>query len=159
MTWRSETTPADRILACLPYLMPLIESFRFGQSLFQDFPILITPFLPLLPVIRFYYQFSFLGLILFFALFFLVVRNPRIPHFIRFNTMQAILLSILISVVSIINDMVLAQIPGFGFVVTTINSTLFLATVVAFIFSLVQSLRGHYAEIPPLSDAVYMQVR
>jgi uncharacterized membrane protein len=159
MVWRAETTPADRIFACLPYLMPLIESFRFGMALFTDFPLLATPFLPILPIIRFYYQFSFLGLILFFALFLLVVRNPRISHFIRFNTMQAILLSILISVVSIVNDMVLAQIPGFGFVVTTINSTLFLGTVIAVIFSVVQSLRGHYAEIPPLSDAVYMQVR
>lgn len=159
MVWRADTSPADRFFACLPYLMPLIESFRFGMALFEDFPLLAAPFVPILPIIRFYYQFSFLGLILFFALFFLVVRNARIPHFIRYNTMQAILLSILISLVSIVNQMVLAQIPGFGFVVTTINSTLFLGTVVAVVFSLVQSIRGQYAEIPTLSDAVYMQVR
>jgi hypothetical protein len=35
----------------------------------------------------------------------------------------------------------------------------FLGAFAAFVYAVVQSLLGRYAEIPPLSDAVYMQVR
>ena len=31
MSWRGSTTIPDRIFACLPYLLPIIEVFVFGQ--------------------------------------------------------------------------------------------------------------------------------
>ena len=37
MAWRGSTTVKDRIFACLPYLLPLVEGLGFGGSLFQQF--------------------------------------------------------------------------------------------------------------------------
>jgi hypothetical protein len=46
-----------------------------------------------------------------------------------------------------------------GFILQTIYNMLFLGVLAAVMYSVVQSLRGQYAEIPTISDAVYMQVR
>lgn len=159
MSWRGSTTVSDRIFASLPYLLPLIEALRFGSLLFEQFPALQVVFLPILPLVAIYNSFGgFLGLIIFFALFLLVVRNEKISHFIRFNTMQAILIDIIIFLCSILLQ-VLLPIPGSSFATGTLASTIFLGVVAAFVYAVFQSLSGRYAEIPALSDAVYMQVR
>jgi hypothetical protein len=46
-----------------------------------------------------------------------------------------------------------------GFVIETLSNTIFLGMLVSVFYSVVQTLRGAYAEIPTLSDAVHMQVR
>ncbi|MBV8883536.1 MAG: hypothetical protein JO235_05985 [Chroococcidiopsidaceae cyanobacterium CP_BM_RX_35] len=158
MAWRGSTTAGDRIFACLPYLLPLIHAIGFGIVLFSTFPALQVILVPLLPVMAIYQSVPFADLVVFFALFLLVVRNERIHHFIRFNTMQAILLDIVVLAASLILPL-LGGIPGAGFTVETLDSTIFLGIVVAVVYSVVQSLLGRYAEIPAISEAVYMQVR
>lgn len=158
MNWRGSTTLPDRIFACLPYLLPLIEVFAFGQFLLRDFPLLGIVFLPLLPLLRIYYGVRYAGLILFFALWLLVVRNDKIAHFIRFNTMQAIILDIVVFLCGILTDLV-KFVPGSGFAMQTLYTTIFMGIVGAVVYSVFQSLNGRYAEIPAISDAVYMQVR
>ncbi|RCJ19840.1 hypothetical protein A6S26_03645 [Nostoc sp. ATCC 43529] len=159
MTWRGSTTVPDRIFACLPYLLPLIDGLVFGRFLFTQFPVLQVLLLPLQPVLIIYGSLGQLGqLIVFFALFLLVVRNEKISHFIRFNTMQAILLDIVIFLCSILVR-ILGQVPGTSFAIETVANTIFLGVVVAVGYSVIQSLIGRYAEIPAISDAVHMQVR
>ncbi len=157
MSWRGSTSVKDRIFACLPYLLPLVEGLAFGRFLFLQFPALQVLFVPLAPVLALY-SIPFAGLIIFFALFLLVVRNESISHFIRFNTMQAILIDIVLFLCNLIL-LILSPIPGAGFALQTLANTIFLGVLAAVIYSVVQSLRGRYAEIPALSDAVYMQVR
>ncbi|MBS9383914.1 MAG: hypothetical protein HEQ24_06600 [Dolichospermum sp. BR01] len=158
MSWRGSTTFPDRIFACLPYLLPLIEVFAFGQFLMNDFPLLGLIFLPLLPLLRIYYGVRYAGMIIFFALWLLVVRNEKINHFIRFNTMQAIILDIVIFLCSILTDIV-KLVPGSGFAMQTLYTTIFMGIIAAVVYSVAQSLMGKYAEIPAISDAVHMQVR
>ncbi|MBS3030097.1 MAG: hypothetical protein HCA25_24435 [Dolichospermum sp. DET50] len=158
MSLRGSTTFPDRALACLPYLLPLIEVFAFGQFLLNDFPLLGLIFLPLLPLLRIYYGVRYAGMIIFFALWLLVVRNEKISHFIRFNTMQAIILDIVIFLCSILTDIV-KLVPGSGFAMQTLYTTIFMGIVAAVVYSVAQSLMGKYAEIPAISDAVHMQVR
>ncbi|MEH2237251.1 Tic20 family protein [Nostoc sp.] len=158
MSWRGSTTVSDRIFACLPYLLPLIEVFVFGRYLLSEFPPLQLLFLPLLPLLRIYYGVRYAGMIIFFALFLLVVRNEKISHFIRFNTMQAILLDIIIFLFSILTDVV-GLVPVGGFAIQTLSTTIFIGIVGAVAYSVIQSVSGRYAEIPAISDAVYMQVR
>lgn len=158
MTLRGSTTVSDRIFACLPYLLPLIEVLQFGAFLLIQFPPLKVLFLPLEPLVAIYFGVPFAGLIIFFALFLLVVRNEKISHFIRFNTMQAILLDIVIFLFSILTNLV-GIVPASGFAIQTLSTTIFLGIVAAVVYSVVQSLMGRYAEIPAISDAVYMQVR
>ncbi|BAZ52977.1 hypothetical protein NIES4103_56420 [Nostoc sp. NIES-4103] len=158
MTWRGSTTISDRIFACLPYLLPLVEVITFGFFLLDQFPPLAVIFAPILILWSYYRRVRYAGMIIFFALWLLVVRNEKISHFIRFNTMQAILLDIIIFLFSILTDVV-GLVPGGGFAIQTLSTTIFLGIVAAVAFSAVQSILGRYAEIPAISDAVYMQVR
>ncbi len=157
MTWRGSTTIQDKIFASLPYLLPLIEVFAFGQFFLRQFPFLGVIFLPLLPLLRIYYGVRYAGLIIFFALFIFVVRNEKISHFIRFNTMQAILLNIMIFLFGVLTDVV-RLVPSSGFAVQTLYTTIFLGVLAAVVYSVFQSLSGRYAEIPAISDAVYTQL-
>lgn len=159
MTWRSSTTIPERIFACLPYLLPLIEGLVFGQYLFREFPFFQVILIPLLPLLQIYRGIPFAGLIIFFALFFLVVRNEQIAHFIRFNTMQAILLDIIVILCSLILSVLGPALQSSSFILETLFNMIFLGLMAAVIYSVAQSLLGRYAEIPTLSDAVYMQVR
>jgi hypothetical protein len=158
MAWRGSTTVKDRIFASLPYLLPIISGLPFGTFLFKQFPALSVVLLPLTPVLFIYNAIPFAGIVVFFLLFLLVVRNERIAHFIRFNTMQAILLDILLVLCSLLLDILLRGL-GTNLVTETLINIIFLGTVAACGYSIVQSLLGRYAEIPTLSEAVHAQVR
>jgi hypothetical protein len=158
MTWRGSTTVPERIFACLPYLLPLIDGLKFGTFLFQQFPVIKLFFIPLVPVLQLYAAIPFADLIIFFTLYLAVVRNENIKHFIRFNAMQAILIDIILILCGLVLPILIKGIQV-QFVIETLFNMLFLGVVAAFIYAVVQSLSGRYAEIPPLSDAVYMQVR
>ncbi|MGK7921934.1 MAG: Tic20 family protein [Trichodesmium sp.] len=157
MNWRGSTTTQDRIFACLPYLLPLVDGLVYGRYLFLQFPPLQIIFIPLAPLLQIYQSIPFLGLIVFFGLYLLVVRNDNISHFIRFNTMQAILLDIILILCGLILS-ILGRSLG-GFIVETLSNMIFLGILASFIYTVVQSAMGRYAEIPTISDAVYMQVR
>jgi uncharacterized membrane protein len=157
MTWRSPTTPADRIFGAIAYLMPLVEGISFGFPLMAKLPILAVILSPIAPLWQIYNGIPFFGLILFFGLYILVVNNDRISRFIRFNVMQAILIGIVISLCSLIIAYVLR--PFGGFVIETLTTTVFLGVLVASVYGMVQSALGRYAEIPSLSEAVNMRVR
>ena len=159
MNWRGSITVQDKIFASLPYLLPLFYSLEFGEPLLRQFPVLGIILVPLIPVQFIYSTIPLAGLIIFFVLFLLVVRNERIAHFIRFNAMQAILLQIVLLLCSLAWDFVLQRILGFNLVTQTLFNIIFLGTVVACGYSVVQSLIGRYAEIPALSEAAYAQVR
>ena len=158
MTWRGSTTVSDRIFASLPYLLPLIDGLAFGDKyLFKQFPVLELFFLPLAPLLQIY-SLPFASLIIFFALYLGVVRNENISHFIRFNAMQAILLDIVLMLCGLVLPL-LARGVQIAFIAETLYNMVFLGVLAAFVYAVAQSALGRYAEIPPLSDAVYMQVR
>lgn len=166
MTWRSTDTVSDKILGSLPYLLPLFDAVVVGGALFKlidNFPalapvrdvllILVTPVLfvySLLP-------FGLGSLAVFFALFLLVVRNSNISHFIRFNTLQAILIGFIISIASLLLS--LLNLPGLELVTDTFYNALLFGGIAAVGYSIVQCLMGRYPEIPTISEAVHMQIR
>ena len=160
MTWRSSTTPLDRIFAALVYLIPLYDGIVYGRFLFVQFPFLTYLQYPLLPLAIVYSLIPFgLGsFVVFIALFVGVVRNEKIPHFIRFNTMQAILISIVLAIVSLIYQVVLAPLIR-GFFAEVLFNTIFLGVLAMVGYSVVQSARGRYAEMPVISEASYLQTR
>lgn len=158
MAWRGTTAVTDRIFACLPYLLPIITVIPFGSFLFQQFPALRVILIPLTPVLFIYSAIPFADLVIFFLLFLLVIRNERIIHFIRFNAMQALLLDILLFLCSLV-QMYLLRPLGTNLITETLINIVFLGTLAACGYSVVQSLLGRYAEIPTLSEAAYAQVR
>lgn len=160
MTWRSSTTPLDRICAALVYLIPLYDGFPYGHFLFAQFPFLTYLRYPLIPLEIVYGLIPFgLGSLLVFILLFVgVVRNEKIPHFIRFNTMQAILISIVLAIISLIFQVILAPLIR-GFFAEVLFNTIFLGVLAMVGYSVVQSARGRYAEMPVISEASYLQTR
>jgi len=158
MTWRGSADVKDKIFGALVYLIPLLDAFMFGKFLLTQFPALALIYLPLGPLLQFYYQFPFGSFIIFLALFFAVVRNERISHFIRFNAMQAILMGILLSLFGLIMQYVFVGL-GIDLLTETLYNFAFLGAIVATGYSIVQSILGRYAEIPTISEAAYSQVR
>ena len=158
MTWRGSTDTKDRIFAALVYLLPLYSAFAFGIFIFQQIPFLGAALAIVLAPLAFLYSSlgSFGSLIIFFVLFLAVVRNPRISHFIRFNTMQAILIDILVSLLRLVLDFVARG--GANLVVETLFNVVFLGAFAACVYSIIQSVIGKYADIPTISEAAYSQV-
>jgi 4-amino-4-deoxy-L-arabinose transferase-like glycosyltransferase len=159
MTWRGSTDTKDRIFAALVYLLPLYSAFALGDSIFQQIPFLGAALVIVLTPLAFLYSSlgSFGSLIIFFVLFLAVVRNPRISHFIRFNTMQAILIDILVSLLRLVLDFV-ARGLGANLALETLFNVVFLGAFAACVYSIIQSVIGKYADIPTISEAAYSQV-
>jgi hypothetical protein len=159
MTWRGSTDTKDRIFAALVYLLPLYSAFAFGIFIFQQIPFLGAALAIALYPLAFLYSSlgSFGSLIIFLVLFFAVVRNPRISHFIRFNTMQAILIDILVYLLGLALGFV-ARGLGANLVVETLFNVVFLGAFAACVYSIIQSVIGKYADIPTISEAAYSQV-
>ncbi len=165
MTWRNSTDAIDRIFATLVYLLPLFVALQFGTFIFANFPFLQSILLILvLPVLLIYQLLaslglgSFIGLIVFLGLFFAVVRNDRISRFIRFNTMQSLLIDILLYLCALVLGFLAQGLGTTSLLIQTIYNVIFLATLAACFYSMFQSARGIYAEIPTISDAASSQI-
>lgn len=158
MTGRGNSEIQNRFFAALPYILPLVYVLPFGQFLFRQFPSLQLIYLPLEPILAIY-SFPLAGLAIFFILILGVVRNENIPHFIRFNTMQAILIDILLVLIRFATQILGGGISGSGLLVETLFNMVFLGVLAMCIYAIVQSARGIYAEIPGISEAVNGQVR
>jgi uncharacterized membrane protein len=172
MVWRGRTKPLDRVFAALVYVLPLIEAYvLYSGPFFDNLPFLAPLFIVLWP---FLFVYGFVvnliplglgGLVIFLALYFLVVRNDRILHFIRFSTMQSILIGIILSIVSILWSLILTTLPPlmrtpfFPILQGTLFSVLFLGTLVGTVYAIFYAVQGKYAELPRLSDYAYMYVR
>ncbi|NJN23967.1 MAG: hypothetical protein HC810_05705 [Acaryochloridaceae cyanobacterium RL_2_7] len=138
----------------------MLDGVSFSHSIFNVIPALASIYyLMILPVGLIYAAIPLgLGsLVVFFGLYFFVVRNDRVSHFIRFNTMQALLISILLFLVRLILGL-LPAVGSLAFFVTALNTSVFLAILTVFIYSVIQCFRGQYADLPSISEAVYMQV-
>jgi uncharacterized membrane protein len=82
-----------------------------------------------------------------------------VPYLIRFNVLQAILLDIVLVLLSLAFNILLAPLGGsLGFVVRTLQNTVFLGALLLVLFAVVQNLRGKDADIPTVSEAVRMQL-
>ncbi len=147
----------QRLLAVLAYLLPWSDAVPFGQALFGLFPPLQWLILPALPLMSLQRLIPFGSFLLFLVLFLAVVRNPRVPYFVRFNVLQAILLDIVLVLLSLAFS-VLLQPLGAGFALRTLSNTVFLGALLLVVFAVVQSVRGREADIPTVSEAVRMQL-
>ena len=147
----------QRLLALLAYLLPWSDGVLFGESLFGLFPVLQLLAVPALPVLTLQRLVPFGGFLLFLALFLGVVRNQKVPYFIRFNVLQAILIDIVLILLSLAFRVLLAPL-GAGFALRTLSNTVFLGTLLLVLFAVVQCIRGKEPDIPTVSEAVRIQL-
>jgi uncharacterized membrane protein len=169
MVWRGNVGGIDRLWGCLPYALPMAQVVGLGFFLFNQVPPLLYVFKPVMDLSAILsYQIVpgliDLDLVVFFLLYIFVVRNGRLHHFVRFNTMQSLLLSIglyLLLLVLRLLTPVFGAVPDSAllFLVQVLASTLFIGMNGACLYGVFQSARGVYAELPIVSEAAYYQVR
>ncbi|KAK4523250.1 hypothetical protein GAYE_PCTG50G1143 [Galdieria yellowstonensis] len=154
-------TPKTRLLAFLPYFMPLLDGVVYGRFVFAKYPIISAfIFYPLQPLLIIYRGIPFLPFILFAMLFYFIVRNEKVDNFIRFNTMQAIL----IDLVLIIPQMFLHATSASGaipaVVVESLCSLVFYAIMVTTAYVLLCVFRGSKPDqVPIISEASEAQLK
>ena len=150
----------QRVVAPLVYLLPWSDAIPFGGPLFQQYPWMQWFTLPVLPLalLERSVPFGLGGLLLFFVLFLAVVRNPNVPYFLRFNTLQALLTDIVIVVLSFAFGILLQPIAGGSLLLSTLSSTIVVAVLAILLFALVECWRGREPDLPGISKAVRMQL-
>ena len=139
----------QRICSIFLYTVPLKSSIPYGYFLFYKYSFLKFLAYLTFPILVIENSLPFGGLLLFLIIFAGIVRNSKIPYFIRFNACQALLLEIALIIFSYI--LRIFQINGLGLF-------LFVASVAIFIFSFVQCLYGIEPEIPLISKSARMQI-
>lgn len=147
----------QRLLALLAYLLPWSDGVMFGRSLFSLYPPLQVLAFPALPVLQVEQLLPFGGLVLFLGLYFGVARNGRVPYLIRFHVMQAILVDIVLWVLALAFQILLRPL-GAGFVLRTLENTVFLGLAALVLVAVTEAVRGKESEIPTLSEAVRLQL-
>ncbi len=179
MAWRGENKVGDRIWSLLPYMMPMASALPFVGAATKVVPGLkffVIPLyfmaLPYLMVEEFFGSlFGMLGgFLVFILLFVTVVRNPRISHFIRFNTAQAIIIGVAVAILQAVlqifqfplgfvpQDLLASASPlDYGFAV--LGGSIFFIALGSVLYSIFSVVQGKYADIPVISEASYAQVR
>ncbi|MCS6959138.1 MAG: Tic20 family protein [Pseudanabaenaceae cyanobacterium SKYGB_i_bin29] len=150
----------ERLLASLPYLLPLTGVMPLGGYLVHHYSFLLPALEPLLWLHHFLnfplLPFISLDTILFFALFSLVVRDGRFYRSVRVNVLQALLLTLVVFLCSLLVRLAGTALPLLGEVLA--NAT-FIGIGIASGFGLVQAARGEVAELPGITEAAQLQVR
>jgi uncharacterized membrane protein len=157
MSWQNSQTTADRFFGSLVYLLPIVDAYSFGGYVFEQFPIVRQLYQPLFPLML-VYSIPFGGFILFLGLYLGVVNNPQISRFIRFNTLQTILIGILLSLCLLVLQYVLNPLIGNGIVSQVLMNTIFLATIIMSVYGIAMSAFGKYTEFPQLSETAHLHI-
>jgi hypothetical protein len=147
----------QRLLGVLVYVLPWSDAIPFGGHLMGQFPWLQWLTLPALPLVLLERGIPFGNLLVFFVLFLAVARNPNVPYFLRFNTLQAILIDIVVVLLGYGFQLLIAPL-GNGLILHTLGSTVLLAVLAIVIFALIECLGGREPDLPGISQAVRMQL-
>ena len=150
---------SERLASTVPYLLPLFDGLRYGRFFFQQFPISLLIVEPLAPLIKVYFSLPFASLIAFFSLYYGVVQNTKFSRYVRYNTMQSILLDIGLILPSILEQVF--KMPKGGPMLqlyVTVYNTVWIFLFVSVIYSVGCCLTGQKAKIPFVGEGADAQV-
>ena len=121
----------------------------FGYYLFYKYSFLKILVLLTFPFAMIEKSLPFGSLLLFILLFAGLVRNPKVPYFVRYNACQALLIDIALIIISYLFRIL----P-----IVELGSIVFIFTICIFIYSIYQCINGIEPEIPLISKSVRMQI-
>ena len=139
----------QRLSSVFLYTLPLKASIPFGYYLFYKFSFLKILLLLTFPIAIIEKSLPFGSFLLFIILFAGLVRNPKVPYFVRYNACQALLIDIALIIISYLMRI---------FPVVELGSIIFIFTLSIFIYSISQCIFGVEPEIPLISKSVRMQI-
>ncbi|KAF2548154.1 hypothetical protein F2Q70_00019404 [Brassica cretica] len=147
-----------RTLACLPYLMPLHETWMYAETAYhlhpflEDFEFLTYPFLGALGRLPGWFLMAY-----FFVAYLGIVRRKEWPHFFRFHVVMGMLLEIALQVIGTVSKWM-----PLGLYWGKFGMHFWTAVAFAYLFTVLESIRcalaGMYADIPFVCDAAYIQI-
>eukprot|EP00850_Spirogloea_muscicola_P009439 SM000053S17396 [mRNA] locus=s53:88816:90066:- [translate_table: standard] len=148
----------QRILAALGYLLPFLDGVRYGRFLFQQYPVTKVALQPFLPLLQAYSTIPYANLLAFFGLYLAVVQNQSFSRYVRFNTMQAVVLDVLLILPSLVERQFTPR-GGMGLeVLILLYNTIFIFIFACFSFGVASCLLGKTPRLPLVADAADAQV-
>ncbi|KAL9235245.1 hypothetical protein vseg_010021 [Gypsophila vaccaria] len=148
----------DRLISAICYFYPFFDGIQYGKYVISQFAPLQVIIHPLIPAIRAFKSFPFNGFLVFLTLYFVVVRNPNFSRFVRFNTMQAIVLDVLLIFPDLL-DRTFNPKAGFGLdLLMSLDSTVFLFLLVSLIYASSSCAFGLLPRLPIVADAADRQL-
>ena len=147
----------QRLFSISLYMIPWNDAIPFGQHLFNNLPLLKILVIPALPIMIIESVLPFSGILIFLGLFIAVVRNSNASYFLRFNAMQVLLISIIISVINYGFQIILNPIQG-HLLIRTFSSIIIISTLSIIIFSIIECCQGKEPDLPVVSNAVRGQL-
>jgi len=139
----------QRLSSVFLYTLPLKASIPFGIYLFYKYSFLKVVLFITLPIEIIEKSLPYGSFLLFIVLFAGLVRNPKVPYFVRYNACQALLIDIALIIISYL----LRILP-----IVELGSIIFVFMLCIFIYSIFQCIYGVEPEIPFISKSVRMQI-
>ena len=139
----------QRLSSVFLYTFPLNASIPFGNYLFFKYSFLKILLLITFPIALIEKSLPFGSFLLFIILFAGLIRNPKVPYFVRYNACQALLIDIALIIISYLLRI---------FPIVELGSIIFIFTLCIFIYSISQCIYGVEPEIPLISKSVRMQI-
>lgn len=147
----------DRLISALCYFYPFFDGIQYGKYVITQFYPLQAIVQPLVPAIRVFKSFPFNGFLVFLTLYFVVVRNPNFSKYVRFNTMQAVVLDVLLIFPDLLERGFNPK-DGLGLdLIMSLDSTVFLFLLVCLIYGS-SCLLGQIPRLPIVAEAADRQV-
>ncbi|XP_050205752.1 protein TIC 20-II, chloroplastic [Mercurialis annua] len=153
-------TPAtDRLISAVAYTLPFFNSLQYGRFLFTQYPSLGILFDPLIPLLSLYRSVPYASFVAFFGLYLGVVRNPSFSHYVRFNSMQAVTLDVLLVIPLLLARIFNPGRSGLGFkLMVWGHNAVFLFSCFCFVYGLVSSVLGKTPYLPFVGEAAGRQI-
>ncbi|XP_030515554.1 protein TIC 20-v, chloroplastic [Rhodamnia argentea] len=148
----------DRLISAICYFYPFFDGVQYGKYVINQFAPIQAIVQPLVPAIRVFKGFPLNGFLVFLTLYFVVVRNPNFSRYVRFNTMQAIVLDVLLIFPDLLERSFNPR-DGLGLdLVMSLDSTVFLFLLVSLIYGSSSCLLGQIPRLPIIAEAAERQV-
>ncbi|KAJ7555694.1 hypothetical protein O6H91_05G050900 [Diphasiastrum complanatum] len=148
----------ERIVSALGYFLPLLDGVHYGRFVFMQFPVTQSLLQPLISLLKLYRVFPLASFSLFLTLYLAVARNPNFSRYVRFNTMQAVVLDVLLIPPNFLGFTLNFNGGSSLNFVSSIYSTLFLYVITCFVFGVGACLLGKTPRIPLVADTADAQV-
>ncbi|MBA0875292.1 hypothetical protein Goshw_029289, partial [Gossypium schwendimanii] len=148
----------DRLISAICYFYPFFDGIQYGKYVITQFTPIQVLIQPLFPAIKVFKSFPLNGFLVFLTLYFVVVRNPNFSRYVRFNTMQAIVLDVLLIFPDLLERSFNPK-EGLGLdLVMSFDSTVFLYLLVSLIYASSSCLFGLLPRLPIVAEAADRQV-
>ncbi len=146
-----------RLISACMYFIPWIDAQQLSNYFYDQWSVLLPFYMvPAWPA-KLYFFTPMAPLIWFFMLFSLVIRNKRLPHFLRFHTMQAMMTDIVVMLVGLTRQSLPYYVAG-SWVDAVLSQYAFLCALLTVLWCIWKTVEGYYVELPFVSEAVYIQL-